>query len=231
MQNTKMTGAPTATLSEAVRQSIIRDLSIGALRPGHPLDERALSERFEVSRTPIREAILQLAAQGFLVISPRSGASVPRLSIVLLRELLELLGELEGIAATYAAKRIRPQEKTELAECIAQCTAAAEADDATAYQTANDRFHGLIYAASRNGALVEQIRALRTRCAAYTVDRFDSPGRMKRSALEHAAIAKGVLGNDAAAAHAAMLNHISIGGKDFAEFVSGIPTELLGGGG
>jgi len=54
---------------------------------------------------------------------------------------------------------------------------------------------------------------------------------MKRSALEHAAIAKGVLGNDAAAAHAAMLNHISIGGKDFAEFVSGIPTELLDGGG
>ncbi|MDM0052599.1 GntR family transcriptional regulator [Variovorax sp. J22R115] len=231
MQNTKMPGAPTATLGEAVRQSIIRDLSVGALQPGHPLDERALSERFEVSRTPIREAILQLAAQGFLVISPRSGASVPRLSIVLLRELLELLGELEGIAATFAAKRIRPQEKAELAESIAQCTAAAEADDAAAYQIANDRFHGLIYAASRNGSLVEQIRSLRTRSAAYTVNRFDSPGRMKRSALEHAAIAKGVLDNDAAAAHAAMLNHISIGGKDFAEFVSGIPTELLDGGG
>ena len=72
--------------------ALIKDLASGAMRPGHPIDEKELGARFSTSRTPIREAILQLAAQGFVVMSPRSGASVPKLSIHMLREMLELLG-------------------------------------------------------------------------------------------------------------------------------------------
>lgn len=215
------------TLAESIRLSIIESLASGLLQPGQPIDERGLSERFEVSRTPIREAILQLAAQGFVVMEPRSGASVPRLSIQLLRELLELLGELEGAAAKFAAKRMRPAEKKALEEALAACAEASARDDALAYRDANDHFHDLIYAACRNETLVDQIRALRTRCAAYTANRFDSPGRMQRSAREHAAIIEALLGSDPAEAQAAMLVHISIGGSDFAEFVSGLPQDLL----
>jgi len=159
------------TLAESIRLSIIESLASGLLQPGQPIDERGLSERFEVSRTPIREAILQLAAQGFVVMEPRSGASVPRLSIQLLRELLELLGELEGAAAKFAAKRMRPAEKKALEEALAACAEASARDDALAYRDANDHFHDLIYAACRNETLVDQIRALRTRCAAYTANR------------------------------------------------------------
>lgn len=215
------------TLAESIRLSILQDVDSGVLGPGQPIDERRLSERFEVSRTPIREAILQLAAQGFVVMEPRSGASVPKLSIQALRELLELLGELEGAAAKFANRRIRPAEKAALEVALRQCNEAAARDDALAYREANDRFHDLIYAACRNEVLVAQIRALRTRCAAYTANRFDSPGRMLRSVQEHAAITESLLRGDPAQAQAAMLEHISIGGRDFAEFVSGLPKELL----
>ena len=215
------------TLTESIRLSVIRDLSSGVLRPGQPIDERALSEQFQVSRTPIREAILQLAAQGFVVVGPRTGASVPKLSIHMLRELLELLGELEATAAKFAARRMRPEEKQELEQALADCVDAAKASDPIAYDAANTRFHDLVYHAARNDSLIDQIHRLRTRSAGYTADRFESPGRMPRSLQDHAAIAAALLRGDPEQAHAAMLDHISIGGRDFAEFVSGLPEELL----
>jgi DNA-binding GntR family transcriptional regulator len=214
------------TLTESIRLSVIKDLSSGVLLPGHPIDERALSEQYEVSRTPIREAILQLAAQGFVVVG-RSGASVPKLSIHMLRELLELLGELEATAAKFAARRMRPAEKQEIEQALADCVDAAKANDPLAYDAANTRFHELVYHAARNDSLIDQIRRLRTRSAGYTADRFESPGRMQRSLQDHAAIVAALLHGDPEQAHAAMLDHISIGGRDFAEFVSGLPAELL----
>jgi DNA-binding GntR family transcriptional regulator len=217
-----------ATLAEAIRIALIKDLASGAMRPGHPIDEKALGTRFSTSRTPIREAILQLAAQGFVVMSPRSGASVPKLSIQMLREMLELLGEMEAVAAGYSARRMKPEERRALQTSVDACALAAGADDATAYGRANDDFHQLIYDGCRNGALVEQIATLRTRCAAYTARRFESPGRMQRSVTEHRAVALAIADADSGAAREAMLAHISIGGKDFAEFVSGLPPELLG---
>lgn len=218
---------PGQTLTEAIRLSVIRDLSSGVLRPGQPIDERGLSEQFEVSRTPIREAILQLAAQGFVVVGPRTGASVPKLSIHMLRELLELLGEMEATAAKFAARRIRPAEKRDLELALADCVDAAKANDPIGYDAANTRFHNLVYRAARNDALIDQIHRLRTRSAGYTADRFESPGRLSRSLHDHEAIAAALLRGDPEQAHAAMLEHISIGGRDFAEFVSGVPEELL----
>lgn len=225
-KNPEAAGA--STLAEAIRIALIKDLASGELRPGHPIDEKELSARFSTSRTPIREAILQLAAQGFIVMSPRSGASVPKLSINILRDLLELLGELEGIAAGYAARRMKPEERRHLQQSVEDCAKAAAESDATAYERANAQFHQMIYEGCRNGALVEQIRMLRTRCAGYTVKRFESPGRMQRSVKEHQAVCQAILDANGDAARKEMLEHISIGGKDFAEFVSGLSPELLG---
>ena len=138
------------------------------------------------------------------------------------KAVLKLRKRVAGLGATVGNILLAEQE-----EALAACAQASARDDALAYRDANDHFHDLIYAACRNETLVDQIRALRTRCAAYTANRFDSPGRMQRSAREHTAITEALLRSDPAEAQAAMLVHISIGGSDFAEFVSGLPQDLL----
>ena len=216
------------TLAAHIRQTVIDDLSQGALAPGMALDEQALCTRFQASRTPVREAMLQLAAEGFVTAGSRSGVVVPKLSIARLRELLELLAEMEAAAAKFATRRLDAPARAALRAAFKHCEVAAAAADPAAYHDANDHFHQAIYEAARNQMLAHQIRILRTRCAAYTQDRFESPGRIGRSLEEHRHLLVGIESGDPARGHAAMLEHISIGGRDFAEFVSRLPPAYVG---
>lgn len=216
------------TLAAHIRQAVIEEISQGTLAPGMALDEQALCTRFQASRTPVREAMLQLAAEGFVTTGSRNGVVVPKLSIARLRELLELLAEMEAAAAKFATRRLDAKGRAVLREAFARCEAAAALGDPTAYRDANDRFHQTIYDAARNETLTHQIRSLRTRCAAYTQDRFESPGRIGRSLEEHRHLLAEIESGDPARGHAAMLEHIAIGGRDFAEFVSRLPLSYLG---
>src|SRR5688572_24403654 len=101
-----LTSVRKLSASESVRQQLEHDISNGALLPGDALDEEALAQRFGVSRTPVREALLQLSVRGLVSIAPRTGIYVSRLSIPELANLLELLAELEGACAKLATRRI-----------------------------------------------------------------------------------------------------------------------------
>ncbi|HUD32989.1 MAG TPA: GntR family transcriptional regulator [Variovorax sp.] len=215
------------TLASHIRRTVIEDISQGALAPGTTLDEQVLCTRFQASRTPVREAMLQLAAEGFVTAGSRSGVVIPKLSIARLRELLELLAEMEAAAAKFATRRLDGRGRDVLREAFGRCEAAAALGDAAAYQDANDRFHQAIHDAARNETLTHQIHSLRTRCAAYTHHRFESPGRIGRSLEEHRHLLAGIESGDPARGHAAMLDHIAIGGRDFAEFVSRLPPAYV----
>ncbi len=215
------------TFAEQVRLAILEDLASGALRPGEPLDEKLLCERFGVSRTPVREAFLQLVAQGFAVNEARSSVTIPKLSLQRLRDILELIAELEATAARLAARRATAAERQAILASLEQGRRIAADGTARTYEVANDGFHRAIWSASHNELLEEQVRQMRTKTAGYTRNRFDSPGRMHRSVEEHQAVALAIANGDEAAAWQAMSEHIAIGGRDFAEFVSGIPASLL----
>ena len=216
------------TLADRVRNAILQDLAMGTLMPGEPLDEKRLCERFGVSRTPVREAFLQLVAQGFAVSEARSSVTIPKLSLQHLRNLLELIGELEAIAARLAAKRATGPERTRIEAALERCQTVLGSESAEDYELANSAFHDSVYAASHNEMLAEQLHQLRMRVAGYTRNRFDSPGRAQRSYQEHAVVAQAIAAGDEVGAWRAMAEHVAIGGKDFAEFVSGISPELLG---
>jgi DNA-binding GntR family transcriptional regulator len=218
---------PHESLSDTVRMEMERELLTGALVPGAVLDERSLAERFGVSRTPVREAVLHLAAQGLLHVVPRVGVVVPKLSVQELLSLLEMLGELEGACAKFATKRMDAGERDALRTAVEACEVAAGARDAGSYGEANTRFHDVIYKGCRNEWAVKQVRALRLRCASYTRSRFDWPGRVNKSLAEHKQVLAAVAAGDSEAARQAMLDHISVGGKDFAEFVSSLNADLL----
>lgn len=216
-----------SSLSKSIRESILTMLANGSLRPGAPLDERKLAQEFGVSRTPVREAVVYLVARGFLTMDARAGIAAPKLSLRTLRELLELLGELEAVAARLAAKRANSEERALLQQTLAACEAAEATVDIEGYEAANTAFHGVIYTACRNDSLVDQVKSIRFRCLGYTRGRFESPGRMLRSLSEHKAIGNAICNSDEFAAHLAMMEHISIGGREFSEFVSGLSPDLI----
>lgn len=214
-------------LSEYVRTCMETDIRQGALIPGQVLDERSLAERFGVSRTPVREAVLQMSAMGLLKVVPRVGVVVPTLNAKDLVALLEMLAELEGICAKLAAKRMDTSERKFLRDALAECESAANAELPKGYESANDRFHKVIYEASRNEWATEQIRALRMRCIYYQRTRFDLPGRLHQSLEEHRKVVDAIERGDGEAARQAMIEHMAIGGRDFAELVSTMDSSTL----
>ena len=218
------------SLSDTVRAEMERELVAGHLAPGTVLDERSLAERFGVSRTPVREAVLHLAAQGLLNVIPRVGVVVPKLGIRELLELLEMLAEMEGVCASFAAKRMTVVQRAEFRAALKACRQAAGNGDPKRYAAANKKFHEIIYAAAHNEWAVRQVRALRLRCAAYQRSRFDLAGRLDKSLGEHERIVAAIEAGEAERSRLAMQEHISIGGQDFADLVRGLDPSLLASG-
>lgn len=210
--------------TEQVRQKIEDEINQGRLLPGDALNEAELAKRFRVSRTPAREALLQLAAQGIVVIVPRSGIYVSRMSLKELLAMFEVLAELEGICAKFAARRMEEAERARLRDIH---EASLKADDPVSYARLNADFHELVYAGARNPFLADQIRYIRRRTQAYRQNPFQQAWRIARSREEHGRVIAAILAADGAAAYEHMSAHIAVGGKEFAEFVSAIPSQLL----
>lgn len=223
-----MNKSPAAeSLSDTVRAAMERDLLSGVLKPGTVLDERSLAERFEVSRTPVREAVLYLAAQGLLNVVPRVGVMVPKLGIKELLSLLEMLAEMEGTCAKLAAKRMDAKERMTLRNALAACEAAAKTGRPSAYEAANKQFHQVIYTGARNDWAARQVYGLRLRCASYQRSFFEVPKRLEASLAEHRQVVAAIEAGDEEAARQAMLLHIAVGGKGFAELVSALDPSVF----
>jgi DNA-binding GntR family transcriptional regulator len=211
-----------SNLSDLARTEIERLIDDGSLLPGNPM-----AAKFSMSRTPVREAIQQLQVQGLVEIVPRQGIYVARMSIKSLLGMFELLAEMESACAKFAARRISHAEIPALLRALNACKLANENANEEAYDAANNEFHALIYAASKNRYVVEQVKLLRRRTQAYRRHPFLERGRMNISFNDHERIAKAICAGDSVTAAAEMLSHISVGGQSFSEFVSQLPEELL----
>lgn len=214
----KMTKA--GNMTEQVREAIASDIHEGRLLPGDPLDEAKIAESFEVSRTPVREALLQLAAQGLVKIVPRSGTYVARLSVPELFAMYELLAELEGVCAKLAARRMSRDEVAALRAAHTAAEPACEAREPDAYAAANAQFHEVLYNGCHNPFLKSQIEHIRRRTKVYRQNLFARTARIAVSHQDHARILEAIERGDSEAALKHMLDHIGIGGRDFTEFLS-----------
>ena len=96
--------------AERLRLALEKDIFLLRLQPGDRLDEASLAQRFGTSRTPVREALRQLAASGLVEIRAHRGAEVSRLSIPQLLEMFEFMSVLEGVCARFAAERATAEE-------------------------------------------------------------------------------------------------------------------------
>jgi DNA-binding GntR family transcriptional regulator len=203
--------ADNRTHTEKLAGQIADAILSGDFAPGFRLDEQLLAQRYGVSRTPVREALRQLAATGLIEIRPRRGAAVARTTPAQLEALFVAMGEMEATCARLAAMRMTPIERRRLLalhdDTMAELVLRG---DPEAYADANISFHTLIYAGAHNEALQEFTATLRRRLAPFRRAQFRTAGRLPRSHAEHDAVVKAILAGDAAGAHTAMLHHVSL---------------------
>ncbi|MCT8974900.1 GntR family transcriptional regulator [Microbaculum marinisediminis] len=205
-----------------LRDTLEQDIATGALAPGTRLDETALAERFGVSRTPIREALLELAGSGLVEHRPRRGAVVARIGAGRLFEMFEVMAELEGMCGRLAARRITDRQRADLAEAGNACAEAAAGGDTDAYYYENEQFHYAIYAACGNGFLAEEARRLHRRLKPYRRLQLRVHDRMQTSLAEHEAIVAAILSGDPDRAERLLKAHVVVQGERFSDLVASL---------
>lgn len=198
------------TRGESIAATLAEEIVGALLKPGTALDEAQLAARFGVSRTPVREALRQLAPTGLVRIAPRRGAVVAVPDERQLAEMFVVMAELEAMAAALSAVAMTPAERRGLEAQHRSMAAMVRAGDVTAYRAANVAFHHLLYGGAHNAYLAEIATATRRRVAPFRAAQLEAPDRLRRSQEEHGAIVTAILRGDAAGAAAALRRHIGV---------------------
>jgi len=195
-------------LSERIRRSLADEIAAGSLRPGTPLDEQQVAQRFGTSRTPAREALRQLAMDGLVEVRPRRGAVVAEVSIERLTDMFEMSAEMEALCVRLASHRMHPLERARLARMHESSAALVEAGDIAEYANFNLAFHEAIYNATHNSYVAEQALALRNRMAGFRRAQLFEPQRVRRSFEEHRDILDAIMRGDGDEAARRMRAHL-----------------------
>ncbi|WEX10713.1 GntR family transcriptional regulator [Chelativorans sp. AA-79] len=208
------------TVDDMVR-SIADRIVTGALRPGERLDELSLAERFEVSRTPVREALRQLSAMGLAERRPNRGAIVKVVTPQHLSSMFEGMAELEGICARLSAERMTFAERRAMEERHQDSARLVRLGAEEAYEAWNTQFHSMLYSGAHSGHIEELSLTTRSRLAPFRRAQFRLPDRLAKSWNEHEAIVTAIMRADGAAAAAAARAHVSLVSEASAAFASG----------
>lgn len=209
-------------ISDHVCEKIEEQIATGELPPGCALDEATLAEQHGVSRTPVREALIQLAAEGLIEIRPRRGAVVTSIGPGRLLEMFEVMAELEAMCARLAARRMSEAERSALEAAHQACEAARNAQDSDEYFYCNERFHAAIYAGSHNVFLGEQAQQLQRRLRPYRRLQLRVRNRISTSFVEHDTVVRAILAGDAAAAATALHDHVVVQGERFGDLLASL---------
>jgi DNA-binding GntR family transcriptional regulator len=218
------TRAAAETRSDAPRRQLADEIITGRLRPGERLDERELAARFGLSRTPVREALRQLAAIGLAELRPHRGVIVARPDDTHLAETFEFMADLESLCTRYAAARMTAIERRALEACHLASGELVRRGDRERYAAHNIELHGLVYRGSHNRALEETAQAVRRRLAPYRHGQFAVLGRLALSFAEHDRVVNAIVRGDATAAAAAMHAHVATVSVASADYVAGRAT-------
>ncbi|MBL8572284.1 MAG: GntR family transcriptional regulator [Hyphomicrobiaceae bacterium] len=210
------------THAERLRTELAEEIARGRLTPGTALDETSLAERFGVSRTPVREALRELAAAGLIEYRPHRGAVVTALSAERVDEMFQVMAELEALCAASAAVAMTAAERAELGAMHQQAAELVRLGDLAGYTEANDRFHAFIYTASHNGFLAETVLGVRRRVVAFRRAQFSSLGRLTESHREHDRVVQALLRGDREAAAREMRAHLTSSGRSYSQMHDGL---------
>ncbi len=189
--------------------TILRDMIIqDKLKPGERIRERQLSERLNVSRTPLREAIKILVSEKLVESSPNRGAVVADPEPENIRELLQVLGALEGLGGRLAAENATQEQIAEIHALHFEMLAAFYRKDKLAYFKINQRIHKSIMAASGNAALVETHEQLNARVYRFRYQSNQKKEKWPEAVDEHENIVEALEARDGARLEKILTDHL-----------------------
>ncbi|ABB06698.1 transcriptional regulator, GntR family [Burkholderia lata] len=195
------------TLSSKIYRLLFDEIIDGTLEPGQKLEEIALAERFNASRTPIREALRELAARGMVELTPRKGVVVAQFSLDELADMLEAMCELEALCCRLSAQRMSVVEKKQLEELQVEMNEAIARGDEAEYFQLNREFHELICKGAQSKSLASIIAVQRQRLAGFRAAQPASPKRFEAATDEHREIVDAILAAEPERAYNAMRDH------------------------
>jgi len=194
---------------QRIEASLLEEIGAGELTPGTRLDEVGLAERFGVSRTPIREVLSRLTAQGVLVPGEKRGVFVAEYSREELSQIFEAMHEIEAACARIASQRLNLLARTDIESAQADCLRAAHAGDRAAYLRANEAFHLAIYNATGNPYMAEIALEFRRRTGPFRAKKFEGKEDLIRSAESHQDLIDNIFSEDSMTASNGMRTHMT----------------------
>ncbi|CAN5462623.1 GntR family transcriptional regulator [soil metagenome] len=195
------------TLSQSISKALAADIVAGILPAGTRLDEQSIAERFDVSRSPVRDALRHLASTRLVQYLPRRGFSVSTIDPENLKDLYEGLTEIEAVCAGLCAMRAGSTERARIQNLHQTCIRLAGEKDYEAYVAGNDELHEAIYLGAHNETLKNVASELRQRLAPLRTRAFFMPSRIESSLQEHAELIDALMRQDSAGAESAMRRH------------------------
>lgn len=193
--------------SSAIYRKLKEDIVAMRLRPGAPVVEKLIAQRFGVSRTPVREAVLKLAGEGLVDVFPQSGTFVSRIPLDDLPEVVVIRSALEQAAAGHAARRAEPDDIDALRANVA-AQRAVSPDDHEGFHLLDEAFHAMIAdVAGYPGfwRLTRQVKVQLDRCRRLIMPQ---PGRRAEALDEHEAVVNAIAAHQPEAASQAMAAHL-----------------------
>jgi len=187
-----------------LRQAILK----GELEPGERLMEIQLADRLGVSRTPVREAIRKLELEGLVLMIPRKGAEVAKISEKNLRDVLEVRRSLEELAIELACQRMTEEDFEALEKAQEAFQLAVEAGDSMNIAETDEHYHDIIYNGTGNIRLVQILNNLREQMYRYRLEYIKDAEKRQILLAEHNWILKAVKGRHVADAKIAIREHI-----------------------
>jgi len=208
--------------SDRVRREIADRIIAGELRPGQELDEKSLAQVFKVSRTPVREALRQLAAANLIEWRPHQSPVVAKITAASMVEMFEVMAELEGFCGHLAARRMTPAEHAALVALHKRFKPYLKTGDREGYHALNKSFHELIYAGSHNQYLRQQAGALYDRLTPYRAYQLKQRDALRRASEEHEAIIEAIITGSSEEARRLLIEHVSLSNELFADLVAAL---------
>jgi DNA-binding GntR family transcriptional regulator len=197
------------SLHDEVAAQLRERIFSGELTPGMFLDEIQLAEQMNISRTPLREALKVLTAEGLVRHEPRRGSFVYEVTEQDLDEIFPVIALLEGRCAFEAAQRATDGDLAALEDLHEKLARHAKAKRINEYYATNFTIHEAIIALAGNRWLAGVINDLRKIVKLARLQQLHAPGRLEQSLSEHLAVFAALKARDPEGAEAAMRTHLT----------------------